>query len=175
MNGIDRLKVSTAGILITGLFFGMAACQHRTFSYNGKMVKPENRIPLKEGGPHKSEWKTENLLLNYEYKRQGQSFEIYGVVSFLGHIAYNYRDFSNFFLTVYFTDAGGMINGEHTLASASIGQPIEKLEINSRITLPTETDNMVFGYRGHVFDRSSGNNFGVDGGIDWEFWTTPTR
>ena len=176
MNGKKYLKISISGIVIVGFLFSMIACQHSVFTYNGRMVKPANRIPLKEGGPHKSEWKEEDLTLNYNYQKQGDTLEISGEVTFTNHIVYNFRDFNDFFLTVYFTDVGGKINGEQTLTSAGVGQQIEKMSFNRRLTLPPGSEGMVFGYRGHAVDRSSGSgSFGIDGSVDWEFWKTPTR
>ena len=175
MNGKKYLKISISGIAIVGFLFSTIACQHSVFTYNGRMVKPANRIPLKEGGPHISEWKEEDLTLNYKYQKQGDTLEISGKVAFSNHLMYNFRDFNDFFLTVYFTDAGGKINGEQNLTSAGVGQQIEKMSFNRRLTLPPGAENMVFGYRGHAVDRSSGGSFGIDGSVDWEFWKTPTR
>ena len=175
MNGKKYLKISILGIVLVGFLFGMIACQHSIFTYNGRLVKPANRIPLKEGGPHKSEWKEEDLTLNYNYQKQGDALEISGEVTFADHLVYNFRDFNDFFLTVYFTDMGGKINGEQTLTSAGVGQQIEKMSFNRRLTLPPGSEGMVFGYRGHAVDRSSGGAFGFEGSVDWEFWKTPTR
>lgn len=175
MNGKKYLKISISGIVIVGFLFSMIACQHSVFTYNGRMVKPANRIPLKEGGPHKSEWKEEDLTLNYEYQKQVDTLEISGKITFDNHIVYNYRDFTNFFLTVYFTDPDGRINGEQTLTGAGMGQQIEKISFNQQVKLPPGAENMVFGYRGQVVDRSSGGSFGIDGSVEWEFWKTPTR
>lgn len=176
MNRKKYLKTPIVGVFVIGFLLGITACQHSIFTYNGKIVKPENRIPLKEGGPHKSEWKTEDLTLNYQYQRQGETLEIYGTVTFANHLVYNFRDFSDFFLIVYFTDMAGGINGEQSLTSAGMGQPIEKMTFNKRIPLPPGAESMVFGYRGKAVDQSSSDgSFGLGGSADWEFWTTPTR
>lgn len=175
MKGHPNMMKILRGFVILAFLFGMVACRHNIFSYNGEMVKPENRIPLKEGGPQTSEWKTEDLTVHYDYQKHGDSVEISGNVAFTNHIAYNYTVFGHFFLNIYFTDATGSIIGEQTLTSANIGQEIEKLPFNKRITLPNGAENFVFAYRGRVTDHSSGDNFGLTGGIDWQFWKTPTR
>ena len=114
-------------------------------------------------------------IVNVAVSFEGDTFEISGKVAFSNHLVYNFRDFNDFFLTVYFTDAGGKINGEQNLTSAGVGQQIEKMSFNRRLTLPPGAEGMVFGYRGHAVDRSSGGSFGIDGSVDWEFWKTPTR
>ncbi len=176
MNNQKYLKSSITGIVILGVLLGVIACRHSVFNYTGKVVKPENRILLKQGGPHKSVWNTEDLTLSYEYQKQGGTLEISGKIAFANHLVYNFRDFSNFILTVYFADANGRINGEQALASASVGKAIRTMSFDRRMTLPPGAENMVFGYRGRAVDRSSSDgSFGLNGSIDWEFWTTPTR
>jgi len=163
------------GFVVLAFLLGTASCAHNIFSYNGDMVKPENRIPLKEGGPYTSQWRAEDLAVNYEYQKHGDIFEISGDVTFANSIIYNFRDFSSFFLTMYFTDAAGRIIGDETLTSAGPGQMIGSLTFHKKLTLPPGAENFVFAYRGRVTDHSGGGNFGVSGGIDWQFWTTPTR
>jgi hypothetical protein len=171
----QHLKNALTGWFVLVFLLGTTACQHSVFSYNGKMVKPGIRIPIKPGGPHQSKWKEEDLTLDYRYLRKADSLNISGKITFTNHIVYNYRDFSDFFLTVYFTDADGRINGEKSMTSAGMGQPIGKLSFNKQVKLPPGTENMVFGYRGEVVDRSGGSSFGLNGAIAWEFWKSPMR
>jgi hypothetical protein len=169
------LKNALTGWIVLVFLLGTTACQHSIFSYNGKMVKPVNRIPIKTGGPHQSEWKSEDLTLKYKYQKQADTLAIFGKITFDNHIVYNYRDFTIFLLTAYFTDASGRINGEQALSNEGMGRQIEKISFNRQVKLPPGAENMVFGYQGQVSDRSSGNRFGNDGSIEWGFWTIPTR
>jgi hypothetical protein len=175
MNRKKCLKTVFTGWIVLVFLLGTTACQHNIFTYNGKMVKPVNRIPIKDGGPHTSTWKTEDLTLNYKYQTHADTMSISGKITFANHIIYNYRDFTAFFLTAYFADISGMINGDQALASAGMGRQIEKVSFSRQVKLPPGAKNMVFGYQGQAVERSGGNRFGDDGSIEWEFWTTPTR
>ena len=175
MHKKTHLKIAASGIIAIGLLLGLLGCRHGVFTYNGRIVKPENRIPIMEGGPHTAVWKAEDLTVNYRYQRQDGTLEISGTVAFADHLVYNFRDFSNFILTLYFTDADGKILGDHTLTGAGMGQPIEEIPFHRRPALPPGAAGMVFGYQGRAVDMSGGDAFGVEGATDWEFWKTPTR
>lgn len=175
MKGNPCLTKVLKGFVILSFLLSTVSCVHNIFSYNGDMVKPENRIPMKEGGPYTSQWKEEDLTVHYDYQKHADTFEISGDVIFANHIVYNYLVFSNFFLTIYFTDATGRIIGDETLTSAGLGQEIGNLAFHKKHTLPSGAKNFVFAYRGRVADHSSGDSFGLTGGIDWQFWKAPTR
>lgn len=41
-----------------------------------KTVKPEDRIPLLEGGPHSGNWQSRNISLDYQYYKQSDEIRL---------------------------------------------------------------------------------------------------
>jgi len=162
--------------LLLLVFFASAGCRHDLITYTDKVVKEDNRIYLKDGGPTPGVWKTEDLTLNYEYRKRGSDFEISGTIAFDQHLEYNYHSFTNFWFQVYFTDPEGIILAEQFLGTAGYKQEIEDMTFNKRFSLPPNAGAMAFGYSGKAEDASDDADSGIGGGgTDWSFWKTPTR
>ena len=167
---MNHKRIPAIAVLLC-LLVGIAACSHSPFTYVGRTVKEENRIPIQDKGSHSGKWKTDDLLLTYEYARDSDTVEISGTVTFMQHLENNFALLSNFSLQVHFVDPEGTILARGiSLASAGLKYPMQSLPFREKLQLPAGTTAMVFSYRGAAEDTGSG-----EGRIDTEFWEIPTR
>jgi len=146
------------------------------FTYEGYEVAEEDRIEIKEGGPNKGSWPTNDLTLDYTYKNHMDDFIISGKVSWAKHIEYNFRTLDHFFLRVYFVDAAGKIIAGKGVVYSGNNLEIENLSFEKQFVLPAGTVAMVFSYSGKVSEHGTGGDRNFQGGrTDWDFWKSPGR
>lgn len=162
-------------LFITAALLIVTSCLKSAMTYEGKQVKEENRIAISDGGPHKSDWKTRDLTLDYTYTRKGDNLELSGVIKFTNHLVTGYITLVDFRIHIHFTDAEGIITGGQVVAISGHRQEIENISFKKEVELPEGAVSMVFSYRGSADQggRDEGSWMGV--GSDWDFWTTPTR
>ena len=75
-------------------------------------VAPENRIPLRDGGPHSGNWESRTMLLDYEYYTQSGEIKLSLQIKIKTKARYEgYR------VWVRFVDDQGKILEEHSIWS----------------------------------------------------------
>ncbi len=171
---IRKNRIFYALFIIVLLLLG-TSCLKSAMTYEGKQVKEENRIAISEGGPHKSDWKTRDLTLNYAYTRKGDNLAFSGVIKFANHLVNGYIALVDFRIHIHFTDAEGIINGGQVVAISGHRVEIEIISFEKQIELPPGAVSMVFSYRGSADQGGRNEGSWMGEGSDWDFWTTPTR
>ena len=77
MNVDHRTFLIIRGLFWAFLLTAIVACGVRLSYHKEKTVPEANRIPLKEGGPHESVWKTKHLSLVYNYTKNRQTLLLF--------------------------------------------------------------------------------------------------
>jgi hypothetical protein len=95
-----------SGILLFLLM--LTACQGME-----KMVKPEDRISLLEGGPHSGNWESKTMSLDYQYAKQSDEIKLSARPTVKTKASY-----AGFKVWVLFVDAQGKILAEKSIDSA---------------------------------------------------------
>lgn len=132
------------GFLISFLLIG-GAC-----SGVGRVIAPEQRIPLKASGENSGQWQSMDAFLKYRYTTDGQPAEkirISGSVSARSRV-------DQLAILIRFLDAGGKIlEGEQIYNSGYRDQSVGG-EFNRTLALPAGTESLAFSsysqpYSGH--------------------------
>ena len=154
------------------------ACAGNLANNRGAWVKEQNRISLLEQGPHKGHWKTRDISIEYEYRKETDNFKISGMVELAHYIKGGYNTLEYLYLYVYFLEADGIVleARTQTLASRRWLITLEKMSFKNSSELPKGTVAIAFGYRGKVSEGGSGTRVRARGErIEWDFWETPRR
>jgi hypothetical protein len=53
-----KILFSITRYILIIFLVSITACQGGLFSYRGRIVEPDKRLALSEGGPHKGSWQT---------------------------------------------------------------------------------------------------------------------
>ena len=79
-------KTAAVEIKIFGTFLliiFLVACAGKLFTYEGLWVAEDDRISLQEGGPHKGNWQTRDVAIEYTYQQMPQNLQISVTWNFL--------------------------------------------------------------------------------------------
>jgi hypothetical protein len=151
-------------MLVMALSFG---CQSLPFDPKGHKVPESSWIALPPDGEYSGAWTNEDLTLNYRSVRNQSQLRISGSVQFADRITKAYLIVQYFHLDVIPVDARGKVLDMIGLISAASVNTIfdNSLEFNRILTLPSNSEAIVFSYRG----RTAGTR---DAG-SMDFWEYP--
>jgi len=149
----------------------------------GAWVAEEDRIPLKDGGPHKGTWKTRDLSVHYEYQEAAPGFQVKGVVELANYIPMGYDSLEYFHLYIHFLEDNGTVLATQRIKSSGYYHSFrlggEEVTFNGRFDLTQDTVALAFSYSGRAVSGGgpghSNSNSSSEGRTDWEFWKVPRR
>jgi hypothetical protein len=155
------------------------ACAGNLANNRGAWVKEERRVSLVEGGPHQGQWKTRDISIEYEYRKEADDLKISGIVELANYIKGGYNTLDHLYLYVYFLEADGTVldtKAMQTFGSRRWLITLEKMSFKNSSELPKGAVALAFGYRGKVSEGGGGPGIGRRGDrIEWDFWKTPRR
>lgn len=153
----------------------LTACSGNPFTYEGHVVAEEDRIEIKEGGPHNGFWKTYDINVDYTYEKKTNALFFTGEISFNKHLMYNFRTLEHFYFRIYFVDEEGKILDGKGLVYSGYRVPLGPLSFQKELPLPDDSVAMVFSYTGSADEQGGGIDSEIDGRTDWDFWRSPIR
>ncbi len=127
----------------------------------GDKINPENRIDLAERGDGGA-WKTDDLVVTYDYDRTKGRMDISGKVRFYtaGQML------ETFWLTLYVLNDKNEIIGSESVATAPYSKGMEAvIPFEDSLELPEGASGFTFGYHGEVA--------GTGGQQPRKIWNTP--
>jgi hypothetical protein len=144
-------------------------CQTLSFDPKGHTVPESNWIALPQAGEYSGSWKNEDLTLDYKFVRNQSQLRISGSIRFADRITNSFPIIQYFHLDAIPVDARGKVLDMVGLTSAAQLNTLfdNSLGFNSILTLPSNTESIVFSYTGRAYEGDSG-----DGGII-DFWDYP--
>jgi hypothetical protein len=157
----------------------LVACAGRLTTYEGLWVAEDKRISLQDGGPHKGNWQTRDVAIEFDYQQKPQNLQISGVIKLGGYLTAGFRTLDYLILDIYTLDADGIILNSDVMLNYGYRRNLDfvgEMTFDNQLALPANTAAIAFGYRGRVSEgggiipKSGGGD-----GIAWEFWKIPGR
>ncbi|UCD82094.1 MAG: hypothetical protein JSW26_11905 [Desulfobacterales bacterium] len=179
MSAIEKIMIAFRlfGLLLINIL--LVACAGKTFTYMGRWVAEDDRIVLQAGGPHKGNWQTRDLAIEYNYEKETQTLQISGAVTLGDHLTTGFNSLDYLTLDIFALDADGIILNSELLRTFGYRRSmvfLDKMTFNRQIGLPDGTSAIGFGYRGRATQGGRGLRTTRDGDrIDWDFWKIPGR
>ena len=87
----------------------LVACAGRIGTYKGSWVAEDDRIYLQDGGPHKGNWQTRDVAIEYAYQQKPRSLQISGEVQLGSYLTTGFNTLEYFILDIYTLDAEGNV------------------------------------------------------------------
>ena len=157
----------------------LVACAGRFTTYNGSWVAEDDRISLQDGGPHKGNWQTRDVAIEFAYQQKPQNLQISGVVKLGGYLTNGFRTLEYLILDIYTLDADGTVLNSELMLNFGYRRDLDfvgEVTFDNQLALPADTAAIAFGYRGRVTEGGGGTGVTRSGDqIAWEFWKIPGR
>lgn len=143
----------------------------------GVVVACQGRLALREGGPHRGSWKTQDLSVHYHYWREQGNVELSGSVELAKSLRYNFTTLEHLFLEVHLLDAEGRVLESKGVLTSEYRHMVRKLPFKRSLELPPGTTAIAFSYTGRVRDGGGAGRVSGDAGDgdSWDFWMYPFR
>jgi hypothetical protein len=132
-------------IIIGVLLTSFVICSTAFAFLEGEKINPENRIDLASRGDGGA-WKTDDLVVTYDYDRMEDRMDISGKVRF--YFAAPGRILERFWLTIYILDSKNKIVASESIASAPYSKEIDPVSFEDTLRLPEGANGFTFGYHG---------------------------
>ena len=150
--------------LLISLFF---ACNNKIMSYRGRWVEEADRLALQDGGPHKGNWQTRDVTIEYVYVKDAKSLQISGVVELSNHLKTGFTTLEHLNINVVSLENGFVLDSKDikTFGYRRYIDYLGKMTFETRLELSEGAVAVAFSYSGKV----------VEGGGrgDWRFWKVP--
>jgi hypothetical protein len=144
----------------------LSGCQGTLGNVQGRAIQYSDRIVLQDGKQQSGEFRTNDLTVNYEYTRNGDSLQISGVIQLNYTMQSLFLTIRTFNLVLLLADNQGRITAEQGLTMASGASVRAPINFDKTIVLPSQTALMAFSYTGQV--TGSGSD-----GSPSSFWHDP--
>jgi len=149
-------------LICTGILL-MSAAVGSAFLMEGEQINPENRVELAKTGDGGA-WKTDDLVVTYDYDRMGDRMDISGKVRF--YVAGPDRTLERFWLTIYILDGNNKIIASESIANAPYTKEIDPVSFEDSLMLPKGATGFTFGYQGEWASGAAQPT---------KFWDTPGK
>ena len=122
----------------------LAACQSGLFSYRGRIVEPDKRLALSEGGPHEGSWQTFDLTVEYQYEQKAGKLHLSGVAELSDHYKVNYDILNHFYVTVFFLDIEGKVLDSELVLNAISSDLDDTFSFKKNLEIPSNAVSITF-------------------------------
>ena len=167
-------------LLITCLFINLwVACAGGTALSPGAWVEETDRIDVLDGGPHKGNWQTRDMIINYQYQDAAKNLQISGTIELADYIPKGFNTLERLKLYIHFLNADGTVLATRNIKTFGYRRYLEligEMTFNNRFNLTEKTVSFAFSYSGRVTE-GGGPTIRSNGGgrIHWDFWKVPRR
>jgi hypothetical protein len=149
-----------------------SGCQSKLFSYEGKTANQKNNISLQESGPHGGQWKTGDIIINYNYNNTLNDFQIEGTVELAPRLTKSFRDIGNLSVRANLLDEDRIVLKSMTILIAG-NTPIRTWRFKEPLSPSPGARAMNFSYSGTAYEGGGGGSVGRGDRIDTSFWKEP--
>ena len=161
-----------AVVVITWLVvFGVYGCQTGALSFQGRAVKPENRILFPTEGTSAGSWQTRDMTIDYQLTRKAEGVLLTGTLNWANHILYNFNQI-RLSLRANFFDGQDTITGGQAVPVLSSHRLVESPQINVLLNAVPTDKGLAFSYSGRATDGGTTTR-GRGDAIDFSIWHTP--
>lgn len=154
------------------------ACAGGTALSPGAWVEEAGRISVLDGGPHKGNWQTRDMTINYEYQEAVKSLQISGVIELADYIPKGFNTLENLYLYIHLLEADGTVLVTKNVKIFGYRRYLDllgEMTFNDRFDLMENAAYFAFSYSGRVIQGAGSGVSSSRGRIDWDFWKVPRR
>jgi hypothetical protein len=153
-------RMKRGGLLLALLIIVLTDCQGSLLTYKGAWVSGKYRIALEDGTQRSGSYQSPDLTIEYQWERSGNELQLSGTAEFTSEMRNSYDWISSFHLSVFFTDAQGIILEGRGIPTPGCENLNNRMRFSEKLLLPPGTANMAFGYSGQARDSGSGGKGG---------------
>ena len=143
-------KVKFAFLGLSCLLFVASGCIEMPMLFHGNKVSSVPVVALLEGSPTAGRWETFDLIIDYKYIKQGDSFEISGHATLGQHYQMTYDGISRMYVYIFFLDKDSRVLETAYLINAWTGNTQDIQDVSKLYKVPNGTTLVSFGYSGEV-------------------------
>ena len=132
-------KVKMACLGLTCLLFLGPGCVEFAMLYHGKTVSNAPVVALQEGGPVTGQWKTFDLIIDYEYIKKGDSLDISGKAALSQHYQMTYERLQGMRSYIFFLDKDSRVLETANFATAWSGSTQDAQNYSESYKIPQGT------------------------------------
>ena len=168
-----KILVLITSLLASGLL--MQGCQPQPVAtyYKGYRADKETIVRL-DAAPSQGHWKTFDLGIDYQLKRQGDRLEISGDARHSLHYEITTVRILALDLYLHFLDPDSKVLETTLLTYVRDGSPEDDIPFTSRLTIPAGTVAFAFGYEGRARQDNGMDNDKGGGGTEY-YYRLPKR
>ena len=146
-------------MILAGIFI-LSACQSKMLTYGDRTVDLDRRIALEDGGPHKANWQTKDLTLDYEYTRKGNALDISGDI----HLnRAKKKTLVKFSFAINLLDPSGKVLQTQSLTVTGGRRKVKTISFEKDMEIPADTRYIAFSYGGSVSGTGEGGSTKIFG------------
>jgi hypothetical protein len=138
---------------LISLFILLTACTAPSNQFVGNAVAPEQQIvALQSGGASTDLWQTFDIKIDYQYKRDGNMFEISGAAELTPRYEMLYENLRDLRVFLFFLNDKAHVLEANLLARNLTNRVDESLGFTKFYKVPPGTESITFGYDGYVME-----------------------
>jgi hypothetical protein len=141
------------------LLFFVSGCAARSNPFVGNTVSKAPVVVLQPGGSYADSWQTFDMKIDYEYKQDGDAFEITGHASLTQHYEMMYASLRNLRVYLFLLDDKMRVLESSLLVQDLTGRIDEKWEFTRALKLPQGATGLSFGYEGQAAEQRDISSF----------------
>ncbi len=142
-----RLKITCLGLF--SLLILCSGCVAPASHFVGNTTSPAQPIiALQTGGPHADSWENFDIKIDYQYKQNGDVFEISGVAALTPRYEMLYARLTDLKVYLFLLDKDSRVLQTELLGRSLTGQLDERLQFTRLYKAPPGTVSITFGYDG---------------------------
>ena len=147
MNAI--LKMTHLGLLFPLML--CTGCATTSDQFIGNSVAPQQQIiVLPSGGSSVDSWESFDITIDFQYKRDGDLFEITGAAELAPRYEMLYENLRDLRVFLFFLDDKARVLKANMLARSLTNRVDESLGFTKLYRVPPGTASITFGYDGYV-------------------------
>jgi hypothetical protein len=152
-----RLKMTCLGLF--SLLTLCTSCVATSRHFVGNTISPEQPIiALQPAGSHADSWENFDIRIDYQYKQDGNVFEISGAAALTPRYEMLYSRLNDLKVYLFLLDKDSRVLQSEMLGRSLTGQLNERLQFTRFYKLPPGTASITFGYDGVARGESEGRS-----------------
>ena len=151
--------LKTTCLWIFSLLFVVNGCVASSNQFVGNTVSSAPVVALQPGGPHAGSWETFDIKIDYEYKQDGNVFEIKGDALLSQHYEIMFSQLRDLRVFLFFLDDNSRVLEASMIARSLTPQIDEKLQFSKFFKVPQGSVRISFGYDGKVSENEDIESF----------------
>ena len=144
-----KIKINCITVMFLLAFF-TSGCVEISKKYHGNAVSSVNVVTLQEKGASAGRWETFDLVIDYEYIREGDDLELSAQVALGQHQQRAYENIRRLDVYLFFLDENSRVLETVSFVGNMFGSTEELMKISRSYKTPAGTAGISFGYDGVV-------------------------